>query len=140
MKSFYFDKICDKKYCLSFYFFFLFFSSSAEVLFSCTGSYFLQKSPHIINLYYSSLPPSQSHILLHTDRPSAFKTHFIHKIDDAFRTKLTFLWFVFLPFPSFRHVFPPLAAVFAGGANNHCVRDVSFSPDGSHIATVCDDK
>ncbi|XP_072013156.1 WD repeat and SOCS box-containing protein 1-like [Amphiura filiformis] len=38
------------------------------------------------------------------------------------------------------HVFPPLPTVFAGGANNNFVRGVAFSPDGSHIATVCDDK
>ncbi|XP_038058698.1 WD repeat and SOCS box-containing protein 1-like [Patiria miniata] len=40
----------------------------------------------------------------------------------------------------YHHVFPPLSPVFAGGSNNNYVRHMAFSPDGSHFATVCDDK
>lgn len=39
----------------------------------------------------------------------------------------------------FSHVFPILSPVFAGGSNSHFVRDICFSPDGLHFATVCDD-
>ncbi|XP_070573263.1 WD repeat and SOCS box-containing protein 1-like isoform X2 [Ptychodera flava] len=41
---------------------------------------------------------------------------------------------------TFGHVYPPPSPIFAGGANDTWVRDVAFSPDGSHIATVADDK
>ncbi|XP_006811797.1 WD repeat and SOCS box-containing protein 1-like [Saccoglossus kowalevskii] len=40
----------------------------------------------------------------------------------------------------FGHVFPPPSPIFAGGANDTWVRDVSFSPDGSHVASIADDK
>ncbi|XP_022105141.1 WD repeat and SOCS box-containing protein 1-like isoform X2 [Acanthaster planci] len=40
----------------------------------------------------------------------------------------------------YHHVFPPLSIVFAGGCNNNYVKHMAFSPDGSHFATVCDDK
>ncbi|XP_071790159.1 WD repeat and SOCS box-containing protein 1-like [Asterias amurensis] len=41
---------------------------------------------------------------------------------------------------AYHHVYPPLLPVFAGGSNNNFVRHMAFSPDGSHFATVCDDK
>ncbi|XP_077995501.1 WD repeat and SOCS box-containing protein 1-like isoform X2 [Glandiceps talaboti] len=41
---------------------------------------------------------------------------------------------------TFGHVFPPPSPIFAGGANDTWVRDVAFSPDGSHIASIADDK
>jgi len=37
------------------------------------------------------------------------------------------------------HCSPPLSAIYAGGANSAYVRSVSFSNDGYHVATVCDD-
>jgi len=37
------------------------------------------------------------------------------------------------------HLFPPPSAIFAGGANGSYVRDVSFSHDGRHVASVADD-
>ncbi|WAR03522.1 WSB1-like protein [Mya arenaria] len=37
------------------------------------------------------------------------------------------------------HLFPPPRLIYAGGANDHYVRDLSFSRDGQHIATVSDD-
>lgn len=37
------------------------------------------------------------------------------------------------------HLLPPPSMIFAGGANGCYVRCVSFSPDGTHVGTVCDD-
>lgn len=37
------------------------------------------------------------------------------------------------------HMYPTPSAIFAGGANGSYVRGISFSHDGRHIATVCDD-
>jgi len=37
------------------------------------------------------------------------------------------------------HCDPPLSAIYAGGANNASVKSVSFSKDGYHVATVCED-
>ncbi|XP_041455463.1 WD repeat and SOCS box-containing protein 1-like isoform X1 [Lytechinus variegatus] len=39
----------------------------------------------------------------------------------------------------FSHVYPALSPMFAGGSNDHYVRDISFSPSGLHFASVCDD-
>lgn len=37
------------------------------------------------------------------------------------------------------HLLPPPSVIFAGGSNGSCVRCLSFSSDGSHLGTVCDD-
>ncbi|KAH3877418.1 WD repeat and SOCS box-containing protein 1-like isoform X1 [Dreissena polymorpha] len=37
------------------------------------------------------------------------------------------------------HLFPPPRPIFAGGANDHFVRDLSFSREGQFLATVADD-
>ncbi|XP_076340067.1 WD repeat and SOCS box-containing protein 1-like isoform X2 [Tachypleus tridentatus] len=39
----------------------------------------------------------------------------------------------------FGHLFPPPRLIYASGANGTWIRGLSFSPDGSHIATVADD-
>lgn len=38
-----------------------------------------------------------------------------------------------------RHLLPPPSVIFAGGSNGSCVRCLSFSSDGIHLGTVCDD-
>lgn len=40
---------------------------------------------------------------------------------------------------SLGHMFPPPRPIYAGGANDHYVTNVSFSRDGQHIATTADD-
>lgn len=37
------------------------------------------------------------------------------------------------------HLYPPPRPIFAGGANDHYVRSVSFSKDGLHVCSVADD-
>uniref|UniRef100_A0A8C4QJ82 WD repeat and SOCS box containing 1 n=1 Tax=Eptatretus burgeri TaxID=7764 RepID=A0A8C4QJ82_EPTBU len=39
-----------------------------------------------------------------------------------------------------RHLLPPPSPIFAGGANDHWVKAVAFSPDGMHLATLADDR
>jgi WD repeat/SOCS box-containing protein 1 len=39
----------------------------------------------------------------------------------------------------FWHLLPPPLPIYASGANDNYIRSLSFSPDGEHIATVCDD-
>jgi len=39
----------------------------------------------------------------------------------------------------FWHLLPPPRPIYASGANDNYIRSLSFSPDGEHIATVCDD-
>lgn len=41
---------------------------------------------------------------------------------------------------SLGHLFPPPRPIYAGGCNEHYVRDISFSRNGQNIATVCDDR
>ncbi|KAJ1185404.1 hypothetical protein NDU88_002197 [Pleurodeles waltl] len=40
----------------------------------------------------------------------------------------------------FGHLFPPPSPIFAGGANGHWVKSVSFCHDGTHIASLADDQ
>jgi len=42
-------------------------------------------------------------------------------------------------FVLFSHLHPPPTIAFAGGASNSYVRGVSFSHDGRHVASICDD-
>ncbi|KAK3084253.1 hypothetical protein FSP39_010709, partial [Pinctada imbricata] len=37
------------------------------------------------------------------------------------------------------HLFPPPRLIFAGGANDHYIRGISFSCDGLQLCSVCDD-
>ncbi|ESO82429.1 hypothetical protein LOTGIDRAFT_198013 [Lottia gigantea] len=37
------------------------------------------------------------------------------------------------------HMFPAPRPIYAGGANEHYIRHVAFSCDGTHLASVCDD-
>ena len=39
----------------------------------------------------------------------------------------------------YSHLYPPPRPIFAGGANEHYVRGVSFSRDGLHLCSVADD-
>ncbi|XP_023228174.1 WD repeat and SOCS box-containing protein 1-like isoform X1 [Centruroides sculpturatus] len=39
----------------------------------------------------------------------------------------------------FGHLYPPPHLIYAGGQNGTWIRGLSFSPDGSHFATVADD-
>ncbi|XP_071501926.1 WD repeat and SOCS box-containing protein 1-like [Diadema antillarum] len=39
----------------------------------------------------------------------------------------------------YSHIFPALSPIYAGGSNSHYIRDIAFSSDGLHFATVCDD-
>ena len=50
------------------------------------------------------------------------------------------IWACLAFLSSLSHIFPILSPIFAGGSNSHYVRDIAFSPDGKHFATVCDDK
>ena len=38
------------------------------------------------------------------------------------------------------HMYPPPSTIFAGGYNEHYIRHLSFSKNGDHLVSICDDK